>query len=114
MFERGREGHLLETVAKTIITLDTNQAKSLSEGVPAIDPEKIPLGPITAPAKEALITVEGGAIRVWTDGSTPTTTEGHLFVPGQLIRIYGISDLKRARFIRVEPVTVRLMVTIFR
>ena len=34
-------------------------------------------------AIEALVTVATSSIRVWYDGSAPTSTVGHLFAPGQ-------------------------------
>ena len=44
---------------------------------------------------------DGGAIRFWIDGSTPTSTEGHYVAPGQNITIVGANNIRNFKAIKV-------------
>lgn len=52
-------------------------------------------------ASFALITVETDQIRWWADGSTPTSTWGHLANSGDVIEIHGQGAIRNFRAIRV-------------
>lgn len=50
----------------------------------------------------AFVTVESNSIRFWVDGSTPTTTEGHLAEAGDTIRLEGVDEIRKFLAIRVS------------
>jgi len=66
-----------------------------------------------AQCKIAFCTLDpnGGAIRFWMDGSTPTSTEGHYISPGQNIMITGNSNVSNFKAIRASTLDGRLQVS---
>lgn len=52
-------------------------------------------------AEFALISVETDQIRFWTNGSDPTTTDGHLMNVGDTLKLESADDIKNFRAIRV-------------
>lgn len=57
--------------------------------------------PSTTPAAQwAKVTVETQSIRYWADGSTPTSSEGHLAAAGDEIRLEGPGAVSKFRAIR--------------
>lgn len=48
----------------------------------------------------ALLTVETNSIRYRTDGTAPTTSEGHLVAAGGVIELYGRGEVKNFKAIR--------------
>lgn len=57
------------------------------------------------PVVGAIITVEGNSIRVKLDGSDPSTTDGHLFDIGSVLRIEGLPNLSNFKFISSDGTT---------
>jgi len=53
------------------------------------------------PAHRAFVTVETDQIRWTVDGTTPTSTKGHLAEVGDYIEIEGIANIKAFRAIKV-------------
>ena len=45
------------------------------------------------PASRAYVTVENAQIRFRTDGTAPTTTEGHIVNPGTALELLGIGNI---------------------
>lgn len=64
-------------------------------------------------AQGALIAVEGGAVRFWTDGTDPTAAVGVPAVAGQTITLDGQNMLRGFRVIR-QTVDVTLSVIYLR
>lgn len=63
------------------------------------------------PASQAVITFEGGNVRIWFDGSNPSPTEGHLYLAGAQMILDKGDDIGNIRFIAVSAsatVTVSL------
>ncbi len=48
---------------------------------------------------KALVTVEGAAVRFWTNGSNPTLNEGHALEPGDTLTLGSQPQLQRIRFV---------------
>ncbi len=53
-----------------------------------------------AGCKMAKLTVETAQIRFWANGSTPTTTEGHIANPGDIITLDSANDIAAFKAIR--------------
>lgn len=66
----------------------STKAKGLTAGT--FTPERI----------HALITVEGGAVRFWPDGTDPTNDVGHVLEKGDELDLNSQWQLKNIRFIR--------------
>jgi len=62
-------------------------------------------------ATKATMTLETAQIRIWKDGSDPTTTEGHLIEAGDVITLNSASDIANFKAIRVGATSGTLMVT---
>ena len=56
----------------------------------------------------AVAKVEGAQIRYRTDGTDPTATVGVIADPGDMITVWGSSDLNSIRFIRTGGVSATL------
>ncbi len=65
----------------------------------------------TTNVKKAFATLETGQIRFWYNGSTPTTTEGHLLEIGQTLTLNGYSQVSRFKAIRTGGTSGVLMIT---
>ncbi len=50
-------------------------------------------------ARRAECTVDGGTIRVWRDGTAPSSTVGHLYADGSHFTIVGRNNLSKFRAI---------------
>lgn len=61
--------------------------------------------------KNAFITVEGGNIRFWLDGTSPTSLVGHLVMEGDSVLIQGINTISNALFIRTGSTTTTLRIS---
>tara|TARA_R110000824_G_scaffold28164_2_gene94859 strand:+ start:2591 stop:2896 length:306 start_codon:yes stop_codon:yes gene_type:complete len=61
----------------------------------------------------ALITVETAEMRFTTDGTTPTTTVGHLADAGQVIELSDRTECEQFRAIRTGSSSSEIMVTTF-
>lgn len=58
--------------------------------------------------KEGFFTIEGGDVRYWLDGSTPTASVGHLVTDGSSFSVMGNNNLRRLLMISTTgTVTVR-------
>lgn len=66
-----------------------------------------------APAAEAYLSVEDDTIRIWLDGSTPTSSAGHAIGSGAALTIRSLSDITNLKYIRVSA-NAKLKVTYFR
>jgi len=53
----------------------------------------------------------GGAIRFWIDGSTPTSTQGHYASPGDSIIIVGTNNIRNFKAIKAGADDGELQVT---
>ena len=91
---RSTTGHESVTVADTAIGFDATAANN--HGV--------------RPAA-AVITVETASIRYTVDGTTPTTTVGHLAEPGDVIYITDMAQCSRFLAIRETGVSATIKVT---
>ncbi len=60
----------------------------------------------------AFITIETATIRFWIDGTIPTATTGHVADAGDLIELFGITELERFRAIRRDGTSATLRVTV--
>ena len=67
---------------------------------------------VTTRAKAALVTVETQSVRVTLDGTTATTTVGHLLAAGDALLIHGTDCIRKARFIAVTT-DATIQVTFF-
>lgn len=63
---------------------------------------------------KASFIVEGGPIRITLDGTTPTTSVGMLFQPGDFVTIEGEKDVKNFLAIRTTATSATLYVTYFK
>lgn len=71
--------------------------------------------PTDAPgAVKALVTVETAAVRMRIDGSTATSTVGHLLDPGDSVVIEGTDSIINASFVRDTSTSGAIHVTYFR
>jgi len=61
--------------------------------------------------RRALITVDSAPIRWWADGSTPTTTTGHLSNIGDVINLAGPNDIRNFRAIRAGATDAKVQVS---
>ena len=61
--------------------------------------------------KAAICTLESGEIRFWTDGSTPTSSEGHILAIGAQLIIESFDSMKGFLAIRTGAVSGVLSVT---
>lgn len=61
--------------------------------------------------KSAFITVEGGNVRFWLDGSSPTSSVGHLLIEGDSVLIQGINAISNSLFIRTGSTTTTLRIS---
>src|SRR3990167_10304574 len=66
----------------------------------------------TIRGQRALITCEDAQIRYTTDGTTPTTTVGHLLEAGQSIEVIGYADIDAFQAIRTGGTDGVLKVTL--
>lgn len=57
---------------------------------------------------EALITVEGVAVRFWLDGDDPTPDEGHPLEVNDMLPLDGAAQLAKVRFISRDGKTATL------
>lgn len=62
-------------------------------------------------AQVAFITVEGAQIRFRYDGTDPTSSEGHLFSPGDVLELIGFENIENFKAIRVGSTDATLRVT---
>lgn len=74
-----------------------------------------PIG-VSSTAKEpsltsCFISVEGGDVRFWIDGTSPTSLVGHLLADGEFLNIRGINNILNLSFIRTGSVTTTLRVS---
>jgi len=53
------------------------------------------------PAQRAVVTVETDQVRYTIDGTTPTSTVGHLLAVGDVLVLEGRKNLSNAKFIKV-------------
>lgn len=62
-----------------------------------------------ADLKEGFFSVEGGNVRFWTDGTSPTSSAGVILYQDNSVRILGINNLLNLKFIRTgsSSTTVR-------
>lgn len=60
-------------------------------------------------ANHALVTVETAAVRVRTDGTAPTSSEGHILNPGDTFTYNG--QLSKVQFIRKDSADATLRCT---
>lgn len=89
---QGVEQRIYEFVDKEIITV----------GIAAVGFTAAKLNPANQGRTEKVfVSVETDSIRWWADGSTPTSSEGHLFTAGQSFEISGAETLKNFQAIRV-------------
>lgn len=65
--------------------------------VMTVSSTSVQLSSIPSNSSHALITVEGGDVRFWEDGSTPTATQGILMISGNA---YEFTNLSALRFIK--------------
>lgn len=63
-------------------------------------PLTVPTTPHARPMG-AIVTVETDAIRFWCDGSTPTSTQGHLAPVGTQIELFGEDEVVNFKAIRI-------------
>ena len=68
----------------------------------------------TTLAEEAFITVETQPIRYTVDGTTPSTTDGHLAAAGDTIYLEGFDNIARFQCIRSTGSDSTIHVTYFR
>jgi len=94
-------------LAVSIYDAYDNETITVSSTVTGFTQSKI------AQCKVAFCTLDpnGGAIRFWIDGSTPTSTEGHYVLPGQNIIITGNSNISNFKAIRASTLDGRLQVS---
>jgi hypothetical protein len=59
----------------------------------------------------AVITVEDANLRWWASGATPTTTQGHLAQPGDVITLSDPNEIRRFRAIRAGDTDAVLQVS---
>ena len=69
------------------------------------------LGQTTLRAERAFFTVETAAIRYTIDGTTPTTTVGHLLSSGDIVLIDGYENIANFRAIRTGGTSASIKVT---
>jgi len=62
-------------------------------------------------AQRAFVTVENAQIRYRYDGTNPTTSEGHLLSPGDVLIIEGYDNIKNFKAIRIGSNDATLRVT---
>ena len=64
-----------------------------------------------AGAVEAIMTLETGQIRIRVDGTNPSSSEGHLVNPGDIITLVGTKQIAQFRGFRTGGVSGVLKVT---
>lgn len=64
-------------------------------------------------AIRAEITVERDVVRVRTDGTAPTATEGHVLYPGDIVTLEGKAEISGFRAYRANVVDARLKATYY-
>ena len=64
-----------------------------------------------ANASRAIITIEDAQLRYRYDGANPTSSEGHLVNPLDVIIIKTLTNIKKARFIRKGSTDAKIRVT---
>ena len=89
LLARAIRAHNMRALGKNTIT-DLSSARSLGYG-----------GSIPAGTTRAAIDVEGAAVRFWIDGSTPTSSQGHLLQAGDSIAVENGNEVQQALFIGV-------------
>jgi hypothetical protein len=62
-------------------------------------------------ASRAVITVENAPVRWWASGSNPTTTQGHLAQPGDVLTLTDPNELRRFRAVRAASTDAILQVS---
>lgn len=77
-------------------------------------PGLIPIEPGGPDVHKAVFVVEGAPIRVTLDGTTPTSSVGHLFNPGDVVTIDGEKDVKSFKAIRTTSTSASAYVTYFK
>ncbi len=55
-----------------------------------------------ASARRAEVSVDGGSIRVWRDGTAPSSSVGHLYADGSHFTIAGRGNLSKFRCIQAS------------
>jgi len=72
-----------------------------------------PASGVQIPRSAALISVETNSIRVRTDGSDPTATDGHLLAAGDYMMIMGTTAMSQLKMIRASA-DATVQVTFYR
>ena len=91
LLTRAIRSHNMRALGKNTIT-NLSSARSLGYGLSAGIPAQV---------TRATIDVEGSSVRFWIDGSTPTSTEGHLLAAGDTITVENGNEVQNALFINV-------------
>lgn len=63
------------------------------------------------PANRAVVTVETAALRYTTDGTAPTTTDGHLLNAGDYVVVDGVSNVANFKAIRTTGSSATIQCT---
>jgi len=89
-----------------------NEILTVSTTVVKLTPAKLKTD-LNVPAKAAYLAVEGGPIRIWLDGTDPTSTEGiQIFADGRFL-VTGPNDLRNLKMIRSGTSDAKVFVQYF-
>lgn len=90
-----------------------HQTVTVSTGIATLDPTKVaPAGAL--PAVRGVFTVEGGAVRFWYDGQSPTSTDGHLYDVAEEFEIWGTENLLHWKATRATGTDGKVQVSLER
>lgn len=64
-----------------------------------------------APAERAVVTVETASLRYRYDGTAPTSSVGHLALPGEVIVVEGVDNVEDLLMIRTGATSAAVHVT---
>jgi 2-phospho-L-lactate guanylyltransferase (CobY/MobA/RfbA family) len=88
--------------------------ESITVAATAIGVSTTVYAPVGGRATKAFFTLETGQIRIRYDGTSPTSTEGHLVEVGQSFELDGATNIQQFRAIRTGQTSGVLKVTVER
>lgn len=94
-----------------VVSAETFFHEKITVGDTAVGPS-VNAGDLTTYTQvAAIITVEGGSVRCLWEGTTPTTSAGHLINEGDVIILDNLSDILRFRAIRTGVTTTIITIS---
>ena len=109
MFSTTIDNWCFEWLAVTVNLIDAQTKESLTVSTVA----KTLTSGTYGSNNRAFIQCQDANVRYWLDGSTPTTSEGHILYKGEALELHGSTELTNFKVIRDDSVDAVLAVSYF-